>query len=168
MFAKLGDIEFQLLSSPSALSERTGVEFAEHKILAGKPVLQAVGKKLREFSVFVRFHYQFIDDPGGELEKLREALDAQSAQGYVAGDGEYWGEFVITDIDISYKTMAQAGSILSIDVNITLKEYNEGEDVLIVQKPKIKKSIPRKTDKQIVNMQAEVPGRTELYLGYVE
>ena len=46
----LGEIEFEVLSHPSAQSERTTADYAEHARLQGKPLLQWVGDGLDELT----------------------------------------------------------------------------------------------------------------------
>lgn len=121
-FATLGNIVFKVLSGPVALDTSSLVEFAEHKLIEGKPRLQFMGEGLDTISIQIEFHSQFCK-PENELSKLRAAKTRHQALALVYGNGRYKGRYVITDLNESLRQTSQRGDIISLEVRLTLKEW---------------------------------------------
>lgn len=122
IWAVLGEIEFEQLNHPSAQSERTTADYAEHALLQGKPKLQWVGEGLDGLSLELAFHAALVD-PDVEIRKLKTAKAAHDPLPYVLGSGDYRGIYVITALDVTTRKTDANGRLLSAVVSLELLEY---------------------------------------------
>jgi phage protein U len=122
MYAVLGLIEFQFLNGFTSFERTSGAEFPEHALINRKPRLQFTGQKLDEIKIELLFHLDFCD-PEKELARLNAALAAHSSLPLVFGNGNYAGDFVITDISARTKYSSGTGTVIAQEISATLKEY---------------------------------------------
>ena len=134
MFAQLGDIKFELITYFNGLQERSSYNYAQHDRINNKPVLQFLGKNLQEQDLKLNFHRTFCT-PEDEIKKIKEVADKATPLKFIKGNGEYIGVFVIEEIQSSTEQASSEGDLISIQVDIRIKEYT-GK---IPQKPKQKK-----------------------------
>lgn len=140
MYALLGDIQFDLITYFDGFESQFGADFAEHALIAGKPRLQFMGDKLDEIRIQLAFHAYYCD-PEAELAKLKAALVAHQAMTLVLGNGDYKGWFVLTDVQSFSKQTDQAGTLIALDANITLREF-VGDKTNPVQPPAVQPKLP--------------------------
>jgi len=76
MWAILGDIEFEVISSPSGAEQRFAASFVEHARIAGKPRVEAVGGELEEIHWTILLHER-LHDVDARLRAIRAATAAQ-------------------------------------------------------------------------------------------
>lgn len=122
MFAQLGDIKFELITYFNGLTETVSYNYAQHDRIENKPILQFIGKNLREENIKLNFHRSFCI-PEDELKNLVEVADAATPLKFIKGNGEYVGVFVIEEIGKTVEQTSAEGSLLSLQVDIRLKEY---------------------------------------------
>ena len=144
MFAQLGDIKFELITYFNGLQERSSYNYAQHDRINNKPVLQFLGKNLQEQDLKLNFHRTFCT-PEDEIKKIRTVADNATPLKFIKGNGEYIGVFVIEEIQSSTEQASSEGDLISIQVDIRIKEYT-GK---IPQKPKQnKKGLKKKNTKK--------------------
>lgn len=144
MFAQLGDIKFELITYFNGLQERSSYNYAQHDRINNKPVLQFLGKNLQEQDLKLNFHRTFCT-PEDEIKKIKEVADKATPLKFIKGNGEYIGVFVIEEIQSSTEQASSEGDLISIQVDIRIKEYT-GK---IPQKPKQnKKGLKKKNTKK--------------------
>nr|DAR79512.1 MAG TPA: hypothetical protein [Caudoviricetes sp.] len=144
MFAQLGDIKFELITYFNGLQERSSYNYAQHDRINNKPVLQFLGKNLQEQDLKLNFHRTFCT-PEDEIKKLKTVADKATPLKFIKGNGEYIGVFVIEEIQSSTEQASSEGDLISIQVDIRIKEYT-GK---IPQKPKqSKKGLKKKNTKK--------------------
>lgn len=144
MFAQLGDIKFELITYFNGLQERSAYNYAQHDRINDKPVLQFLGKNLQEQDLKLNFHRTFCT-PEDEIKKLKTVADKATPLKFIKGNGEYIGVFVIEEIQTSTEQASSEGDLISIQVDIRIKEYT-GK---IPQKPKqTKKGVKKKNNKK--------------------
>ena len=144
MFAQLGDIKFELITYFNGLQERSSYNYAQHDRINNKPVLQFLGKNLQEQDLKLNFHRTFCT-PEDEIKKIRTVADKATPLKFIKGNGEYIGVFVIVEIQSSTEQASSEGDLISIQVDIRIKEYT-GK---IPQKPKQnKKGLKKKNTKK--------------------
>ena len=144
MFAQLGDIKFELITYFNGLQERSSYNYAQHDRINNKPVLQFLGKNLQEQDLKLNFHRTFCT-PEDEIKKLKTVADKATPLKFIKGNGEYIGVFVIEEIQSSTEQASSEGDLISIQVDIRIKEYT-GK---IPQKPKQnKKGLNKKNTKK--------------------
>lgn len=144
MFAQLGDIKFELITYFNGLQERSSYNYAQHDRINNKPVLQFLGKNLQEQDLKLNFHRTFCT-PEDEIKKIKEVADKATPLKFIKGNGEYIGVFVIEEIQSSTEQASSEGDLISIQVDIRIKEYT-GK---VPQKPKQnKKGLKKKNTKK--------------------
>lgn len=122
MFAILGLIEFDLLTSFSALESQYQSDYAEHARIGLKPRLQAVGNKLDEWKIDINLHASYCS-PQQEMESLRQALNLHLVLPLVLGSGQYLGQFVLTNLSVTHRETDVDGALLSASLKLSLREF---------------------------------------------
>lgn len=122
MFAILGEIEFDLLTSFAGFEMSESVEFAEHNRINLKPRLQFTGKKLKEYSIEIQLHHSFCT-PEKNLEAFHVALNQHQPLGLVLGNGKHLGQFVLTQVSVTLQHADAVGNFLAIQCKLSLKEF---------------------------------------------
>ena len=140
MYAVLGDIEFELITYWDGFEVTSGVDYAEHPRIGGKPGLQFVGEKLDEIQLSLVFHQQFCT-PDAEMARLKTARQAHQALALVFGNGDYRGWFVITDMTTTSEQTDATGNTLALNATVTLREYT-GDPKKPLQPPAIQSGVP--------------------------
>lgn len=118
---ELGDIVFEGSYQPNALSITSEANYAEVSRLGGKPILQRFGSKLDELSLSIRLHSQLVK-PETALQALNDARDQGTVMPLITGAGDFLGSFLIVRTSRTSIQHAGDGSIMAVDVDITLKE----------------------------------------------
>lgn len=118
----LGEIEFEVLSHPSAQSERTSADYAEHARLQGKPLLQWVGDGLDELTLEIALHVA-VGDPEEQVRQLKAAKSAHEPLPYVLGSGDFRGIYLITALDVTTRKTDYAGRLFAAQLSLSLREY---------------------------------------------
>ena len=81
-----------------------------------------MGKNLLQENLKLNFHKNFCE-PEEELKKLTEVADKAKPLKFIKGNGEYVGVFVIEEIAKTTEQASAQGDLISIQVEIRLKEY---------------------------------------------
>jgi len=131
--ALLGDVAFNLVTYFEGSETRFGAEFAEHKLIDGKPRLQWVGDKLDEINWTLVFHAGFCD-PEAELQKLAKLVASHTPAPLHYSNGDYKGTFVPMDCTVTSRQSMRDGTLVWIDATLSLKEYVEPK-ALVEQTP---------------------------------
>nr|VFK17439.1 MAG: Phage P2 GpU [Candidatus Kentron sp. LPFa] len=121
-FSILGDIQFELVHYFDGLDGRFGSDYAEHARIEGKPRLQWVGDRLDEWNIELAFHHAYCD-PEREIVRLRRAQARHESLSFVLATGEYKGDFVITDCNVTSRATDSIGKLLDAKATLTLKEH---------------------------------------------
>jgi phage protein U len=121
VFAILGDIPFQVVGSPEALSDSRGYDYAEHRLVQARPVLQWLADDLMTIQLEMLLHRSFTE-PAASLLVLQQAASTHAALPLIFGNGEFRGYFVITGIDTKSRQMSGSGDLFAITVRINLRE----------------------------------------------
>ncbi len=122
MFAQLGDIKFELITYFNGLNETVSYNYAQHERIENKPILQFIGKNLQEENIKLNFHRSFCI-PEDEIKSLIEVADAATPLKFIKGNGDYVGVFVIEEIGKTVEQTSAEGDLLSIQVDLRLREY---------------------------------------------
>jgi len=122
MWAILGEIEFEVIASPSAAEQSFSASFAEHARIAGKPLLEAAGGELEEIRWTILLHER-LHEVGARLRAIREVVSQQAPLALVMGDGTYLGPWVIAEGAVTTRKTDARGRVVSAEVQITLREY---------------------------------------------
>ncbi len=122
MFAQLGDIEFELITYFNGMNESQSYNYAQHERINQKPVLQFLGLNLQEQDIKLNFHASFCT-PEDEIKKLKNVANLGTPLKFIKGNGEYVGVFVITEIASATEQATNEGDLISVQVDLKLREY---------------------------------------------
>ncbi len=121
MFAILGDIPFQVVGSPEALSDSRSYDYAEQRVVQARPRLQWLADDLVTIQLEMLLHRSF-SDPAASLSLLQQTASTHGALPLVFGNGEFRGYFVITNIDTVSRQLSGVGDLFAIVVRLSLRE----------------------------------------------
>jgi phage protein U len=121
MFALLGDVPFQVVGSPEALSDSRGYCYAEQRVVQARPQLQWIADELVTIHLEMMLHRAFTE-PAASLLVLRQAASLHSALPLVFGNGDFRGYFVITGIDTVSRQLSDVGDLFAVVVRLSLRE----------------------------------------------
>lgn len=122
MFAQLGDIEFELITYFNGMNESQSYNYAQHERINQKPVLQFLGLNLLEQDIKLNFHASFCT-PEDEIKKLKDVANLGTPLKFIKGNGDYVGVFVITEIVSVTEQATNEGDLISVQVDLKLREY---------------------------------------------
>ena len=122
MFAQLGDIEFDLITYFNGMNESQSYNYAQHERINQKPVLQFLGLNLQEQDIKLNFHASFCT-PEDEIKKLKNVANLGTPLKFIKGNGDYVGVFVITEIASVTEQATNEGDLISVQVDLKLREY---------------------------------------------
>jgi phage protein U len=122
MYAILGSIQFDLITYFDGYEVKAAADFAEHARIQGKPALQCVGDKLDEVKINLALHAGYTD-PEKQFATLRQAMSTHQALSLVFGNGDYKGQFVIIAIEGTTRQTDQAGTVMAMEAEVSLKEW---------------------------------------------
>lgn len=122
MFAQLGDIEFELITYFNGMNETQSYNYAQHERINQKPVLQFLGLNLQEQDIKLNFHASFCT-PEDEIKRLKDVANLGTPLKFIKGNGEYVGVFVITEIASVTEQATNEGDLISVQVDLKLREY---------------------------------------------
>ena len=122
MFAQLGDIEFELITYFNGMNESQSYNYAQHERINQKPMLQFLGLNLQEQDIKLNFHASFCT-PEDEIKKLKDVANLGTPLKFIKGNGDYVGVFVITEIASVTEQATNEGDLISVQVDLKLREY---------------------------------------------
>jgi phage protein U len=127
MVAMLGEILFEVLTSPRTCNTRNRYCYAQHKTIESAPRLQWLANELAMISLDLGFHVAFTS-PAVQMNLLRAAAEDHQARALVFGNGTHRGYFVIESIEETQHQLADDGSYVAITVRVELREWVPGAD----------------------------------------
>ncbi len=122
MFAILGDIVFEVVSSPENFTSMRQYDYVEHRVVQNTPQLQwlADGLETLEFEMLL---HGAVADPALRLFELETAAALHEALPLVFGNGDFRGFFVIAAIGAVSQQLSAVGDPLVIRVRMVLREW---------------------------------------------
>jgi phage protein U len=127
MFALLGEIFFEVLTSPEAFRSTSGYTYAVHKVVEAAPRLQWLANDLQKILLEVGFHVSFTD-PATQMNMLYAVAQNHHANPLVFGNGVFRGYFVIDSIQETFQQLAGDGSYIAVSARVELREWVPGAD----------------------------------------
>src|SRR4028118_628373 len=123
MYAQLEDIVFEPVTGFQSVGDGQDAIWAEHALLTGTPRLQPTALGLREMSLSLRLHRQYVDLDYAH-DALREYLTTHKVCRLLWGNGKLEGHFVIATLARTVEHQDELGNIISAAYSITLLEYS--------------------------------------------
>lgn len=129
MLGTFGDVVFEVSSDHvrtwSKFTRQKKATYAEHKVLAGSPLLELTGYELESVAITVRFDIAQGLIPEDEMERLRRVRD-DAIELPLTISGKLLGYYVLEDVSEDWKRTTPKGVVTSSEVNLKLKEYIRG------------------------------------------
>jgi phage protein U len=122
MYAVLGDILFEILTSPSSFESVRTFNYAEHRIVQDRPRLEWISDALETIVFDLMLHAAFTN-PKVQLDALTAAGRDHQARALLFGNGIHRGYFVLTSLTEVQQHCADDGSVIWATVRVELKEY---------------------------------------------
>ena len=122
MYAMLGDVRFEFLTSFNNLEETHKAIFGKHEVLVGRPRLQAMGNDLTGYRFGVKLHWM-LGNPDTAYNGLIAAKESQQAQALVYGSGRFVGWFVIETITGRTLLQDAQGRTAARELDVELTEF---------------------------------------------
>lgn len=122
MYGALGSITFQIAGAPRSLRATHGEDYAEQKVVGGKPLLQATGDKLATIALEIFLHVSFAQ-VAASVAALKAATAAKTALPLVLGDGTHLGRFVIAALEVTPEAALGDGTLVAVSASLALTEY---------------------------------------------
>lgn len=127
MYALLGPIFFETLTSPEAFRSKTDYHFAEHQVVEAAPRLQWIFDELETISLDLHFNYKY-SNPYLQMVLLRATAEAHLPLPLAFGNGVFRGFFVIESVEETLKYQADDGSYMDVEARVELREWIPGSD----------------------------------------
>lgn len=161
MFVLLGDIGFARLASPTAFDLEKKIDYAEHQVTEGKPLLQYMGPGLDGISLSFMFHADFVR-PQAAWDGLVDLMNSHAAFPLSMGNGRFLGRFVITSLNRTTTVTADDGTLISCECKATLKEWAEPAPLKTrkIEKKEKAKAVKKKGKKKPKAKKAAAPELT--------
>lgn len=121
VYATLGDIEFETLTSPTSMDGTYVSNYAKQSRIGQKSTLQYTGDEPDDLSVSFYFHRSFCD-PEEQVQRLQDLRNSHQAVSYVMANGTYRGTFVLSELGDSLQETASDGTYIAIQVSGKLIE----------------------------------------------
>jgi len=134
MFAVFGEIVFDLLNAPEDFESTRSWDYAEQRVVEGRPKLQWIATGLEIIELDFQFHASFTD-PASQVEALISAANDHSARPLIFGNGVHRGYFIVMSLRTSSRMTAADGSLISITVRAVLKEWASGSEITPTASP---------------------------------
>lgn len=138
-YLKLGELKLTSQQGVNAFDEKIGYTYAQHDIVSGKSILQAMGENLSEINLQISL-YSYL---GQNIESIMSQLDRMCLSGVpqklVFANGVFRGDYVIKERGVTVVRTDRVGNITQAQFTLSLLEY--ADRVLIntkncEQKPK--------------------------------
>lgn len=122
MYATLGNIEFNLHTSPTTESDSLEISWVSHELINQPGKLQPTGRGLveRELEIFLHQSFCKVEE---QIKKLTDAALNYDVMALVMGNGKLVGDYVITTISKTTSQTDELGNIIAANLTLTLKEY---------------------------------------------
>jgi GpU protein len=132
MFAQLGAIKFNGLSSFVSYSTTEEIVLAEFALIGRKPRLMGAGVGLVTLNLSITLHASFCN-VSDEISSLQTSMESFEILPLLWGNGKKAGEWVIKEMPVEFVNMDKFGNIYDAKVNLTLLESVEDNKQLQAQ-----------------------------------
>ncbi|MGL5639861.1 MAG: phage tail protein [Cetobacterium sp.] len=116
-------VSSQYIKTINDLNINSSVEYAEHKIIKGKPKLEYLNQNLKTVSFKIRLSASHNVNPLAAAKELENYMIKGEVLRFIMGTKSK-GKFVITDLKEGHKYFSPIGTVIVMDLDISIKEYN--------------------------------------------
>ena len=136
MIGALGNIPFETSSDKtlllSGLKWDSGMRYAEHMRHNETGMLEYVGKNPDEISFSIKLSAFLGVNPTTMMDRLKSLQSSRKAVKFALGTMLIPGKWVLTDMKCEMEHFHKDGTLLSVDVGITLREYVESVNLPVI------------------------------------
>lgn len=122
MFAAFGPISFAVIASPTKLDIDKKYGYKELKVIRAASVLQWISDDLRKVDITIGLHQMWCN-PQAAINGITAFANYHQPQMFVFGNNQNLGQFVISNMRIKNKWMADDGTIIYAEVDLDLTEW---------------------------------------------
>lgn len=123
----LGKIVFMVSSkyikTIDELKMENSVDYAEHKIIKGKPKLEFLNENLKTATFNIRLSAFKNVNPLAAFEELNQYMKKGEVVRFIMG-AKSKGKFVITSLKEEHKQFSAIGTVILLVLEVSIKEYN--------------------------------------------
>jgi phage protein U len=159
-WGSLGDIEFDIVSSPASFGAKDEVVYSQHAVIGAKPRLQYTGSKLQTLTLKIAWDSRIVEDIKVRFEALLKAMRDRTVLPLIIGESTvgsvYAEKYVITSIDHTVAKYNPDGSVMLMEATLNLLEWVDAPDLVVgettpkaVKETKGKASPSQKAQSQI-------------------
>ena len=138
MIGALGNIPFETSSDKtlllSGLKWDSGMRYAEHMRHNETGMLEYVGKNPDEISFSIKLSAFLGVNPTTMMDRLKSLQNSRKAVKFALGTMLIPGKWVLTDMKCEMEHFHKDGTLLSVDVSITLREYVQSVNLPVITK----------------------------------
>ena len=124
--ATLGPITFvasaDLMRTFDEAKRKGAARWHEHAVHLAQPKLEFLGPGIDEITLSVRLDIKRGVVPRDELRTMRTQRDAGNVMALIVG-GDYAGDFVLVDLNETWKHFDANGVLTLASVDLSIKEY---------------------------------------------
>lgn len=157
-FILLGSVGYAKLAAPTAFELQKKMDYAEHQVAAGKPLLQFMGESLDGVTLSFSFHREFVA-PQRAWNELVALAGRHAAFPLTMGDGHYLGRFVVAGLTRTATVMTDHGALIAIGCQVTLKEWADPRplETMRIAKQQVAPAVARAGRTRPKSRQREIP-----------
>lgn len=101
------------------------VNYAEHRIIKGKPKLEFLNNNLDTLTFKIRLNIFYNVNPLAAAKELENYMNNGEILRFILGAKKVGsGKYVITELKESHRKFTAIGTVSEIELEVNLKEYN--------------------------------------------
>lgn len=158
MYSQLGNIIFQGRVGFNSFEHTDTTTYAQHDLINAKPLLTPTGNDLEEIVIEMKLRAEFISPEAARL-RLKKSKDEFEVMPLIKGNGQYLGDYVITEIKTTHTQALADGTLVEAILSVTLREYVNA-DKLQQQQNAARKQAFAAGDKKPVTVGVQQPPTT--------
>ncbi|MCR5257039.1 MAG: phage tail protein [Desulfovibrio sp.] len=114
-----------MVNTISGMSQEHGENYAEHKVIGGRPVLEWVGRNTSTYSIEMRLDSSLGTMPSVVIAGLKKMMQAHKPVPLLVGP-QYCGQVVIEGVSVTSEKWTGIGVLQVAKVSVKLKGVSDG------------------------------------------
>ncbi len=114
-----------VVNTISGMSQEHGENYAEHKVIGGRPVLEWVGRNSSTYSIEMRLDSSLGTMPSVVIAGLKKMMQAHKPVPLLVGP-QYCGQVVIEGVSVTGEHWTGIGVLQVAKVSVKLKGVSDG------------------------------------------
>ena len=114
-----------VVNTISGMSQEHGENYAEHKVIGGRPVLEWVGRNTSTYTIEMRLDSSLGTMPSVIVAGLKKMMQAHRPVPLLVGPS-YCGQVVVEGVSVTSQRWTGMGVLLVATVSVKLKGVTDG------------------------------------------